>query len=314
MDDQHRHDGARWSKKYTANFANDWTGYEDDDNHPAAIDDARVPPEWGCDAGQDEDDDFEYQDENEEAQLEAFVRLLDEFDENDITLEHVQTEATAYFAKRTLYKGKGKGKGGKSKSSPFRKGNGKGSSLSLEDRRKRLAALKERSTCKACGRVGHWSGDAACPKRNQSPQPASTSLPQKDRTANVAVLDSDPFTFLVDEEATNPVAHMASKRQPDKPDAAVYNIGDSDEEDPELPLTGDKKFTFGQYKGFMFSEIVNKYPEYPLWGLTQKNPGKCLVDFLAFVEKNYDLNDDKWHRKKASSFSAAALPRRQRDT
>ena len=159
LDDHNRH-GPRWGKGYTANLA-------EATNDPAELDDSYMPPEWGYKDVIDrhDDDDTEsqaYDDEFEEAQLEALVGLLDEYDEFDLTYEVVQAEATAYFAKRSL-KGKGKGKG-KGKPS-FRKGQGKGSGLSLEDRRKRLAALKERSTCKACGRKGHWSGDAACPKR-----------------------------------------------------------------------------------------------------------------------------------------------------
>jgi hypothetical protein len=189
LDDSHRQDQpqSRWTKRYTANFAEE----NSDDNNPAVLEDNYVPPEWGCSSvdtealpGQD-DADITYDDELEEAQLEAFVGLPDEYDESELTYDVIQAEATAYFAKRTLGKGKGKGSG----KGKFSKGKGKGSSVSFEDRRKRLAALKERSTCKACGRKGHWSGDAACPKRQQIPHqsPPANNSPTKDRTANFAV-------------------------------------------------------------------------------------------------------------------------------
>ena len=53
-------------------------------------------------------------------------------------------------------KGKGKGKKGKGKY-PVRPSN-----LSIEDRRKKLAELKARTPCRACGRNGHWQGDKEC--------------------------------------------------------------------------------------------------------------------------------------------------------
>ena len=48
LDDQHRQDGNRWSssKRYTAHHADEGPHY--DDNHPAALEETYVPPEWGC--------------------------------------------------------------------------------------------------------------------------------------------------------------------------------------------------------------------------------------------------------------------------
>ena len=36
-------------------------------------------------------------------------------------------------------------------------------SFSLDDKRAKLQALKARTTCRRCGAIGHWSGDAICP-------------------------------------------------------------------------------------------------------------------------------------------------------
>ena len=71
------------------------------------------------------------------------------------------------------FNGKGKGKG-KSKGKGKVKGKGigkyKGNNLSLDERKKRLAELKSRTNCQACGARGHWAGDDTCPKnaKNES--------------------------------------------------------------------------------------------------------------------------------------------------
>ena len=63
------------------------------------------------------------------------------------------------------FNGKGTGKSkGKGKVKGTGKGKNKGNNLSLEERRKRLAELKSRTNCQACGARGHWAGDDICPK------------------------------------------------------------------------------------------------------------------------------------------------------
>ena len=90
------------------------------------------------------------------------------FAANDSDLDHgqawedkladmIQEDYEAYVAKGG---GKGKGKG-KGKKPTFR-----GSSMSIEDRRKKLAEVKARTKCRKCGRKGHWQGDKACPVSN----------------------------------------------------------------------------------------------------------------------------------------------------
>ena len=69
------------------------------------------------------------------------------------------------------FNGKGKGKSkGKGKVKGKGKDKNKGNNLSLEERKKRLAELKSRTNCQACGARGHWAGDDTCPKnaKNES--------------------------------------------------------------------------------------------------------------------------------------------------
>ena len=72
--------------------------------------------------------------------------------------ELIQAEQDAYYARKGASQ---KGHGG------FSKGNAPpfeiSGSISLDDKRARLRALKARTTCKRCGAVGHWSGDYECP-------------------------------------------------------------------------------------------------------------------------------------------------------
>ena len=81
-----------------------------------------------------------------------------DLDQDDGALDDVmQAEQEAYFAKKGAA---GKGKG--FRHPPPRQFQVSGS-LSLEERRAKVAALKSRTTCRRCGARGRWRGDAACP-------------------------------------------------------------------------------------------------------------------------------------------------------
>ena len=69
--------------------------------------------------------------------------------------EAVQCETMAYMA-RSQAKGKGKPVKGAHSYRP------RPSTLSVEDRRRKLQEIKAKSTCKVCGRRGHWAGDKEC--------------------------------------------------------------------------------------------------------------------------------------------------------
>ncbi|CAE7561028.1 RE2 [Symbiodinium necroappetens] len=90
--------------------------------------------------------------------------------------ELIQSEQDAYYARKGASH---KGHGGFNKASPppFEISG----SISLDDKRARLRALKARTTCKRCGAVGHWSGDYECPlskgKGKKGGGKTSTSTP-----------------------------------------------------------------------------------------------------------------------------------------
>ena len=46
-------------------------------------------------------------------------------------------------------------------------------SFSLDDKRAKLQALKARTTCRRCGAIGHWSGDANCPLQKRKGKKSS---------------------------------------------------------------------------------------------------------------------------------------------
>ena len=126
---------------------------------------------------EDISDDFDseqYEEEDDEIHETDFAALLGNSGEDpeadDALAEALQLDAVAMVAWQR-FKGKGKGKSkGKGKVNGKGKGKNKGNNLSLEERKKRLAELKSRTNCQACGARGHWAGDDICPKnvKNES--------------------------------------------------------------------------------------------------------------------------------------------------
>ena len=45
------------------------------------------------------------------------------------------------------------------------------SELSIEERKKRVDAVKQKSTCRACGKTGHWANDAICEMKGKKQHP-----------------------------------------------------------------------------------------------------------------------------------------------
>ena len=109
-------------------------------------------------------EEWQVDDAKEAAELDCialmFESLGDDCMEKDLEqcASFVYAGTCAYMASNKGSKGKGKGKGKKGKGKyPVRPSN-----LSIEDRRKKLAELKARTPCRACGRNGHWQGDVEC--------------------------------------------------------------------------------------------------------------------------------------------------------
>ena len=127
--------------------------------------------EEGISDDYDGEQDETEEDEVHETDLAALLGNSGEDPEaDDAVAEALQLDAVAMVAWQR-FKGKGKGKSkGKGKVKGKGKGKNKGNNLSLEERKKRLAELKSRTNCQACGARGHWAGDDICPKnaKNES--------------------------------------------------------------------------------------------------------------------------------------------------
>eukprot|EP00435_Cladocopium_sp_Y103_P075102 s182_g54.t1 len=125
---------------------------------------------------------------------------LDDPDCAEAAAEVLQAEQEAYFVKKGAAQ---KGKGFRGPPSAPRHFAVSGS-LSLEERKAKIASLKSRTTCRRCGAVGHWSGDSQCPATkgggrkgkgrpgsNAPSSPSSTTAskgsPQKQRTVYFAI-------------------------------------------------------------------------------------------------------------------------------
>ena len=66
--------------------------------------------------------------------------------------------------------------------------------FTVEERAKAIEQEKARSRCGTCGRVGHWSGDAACPKSSSKPGKAKGKGKTKGKKPGSAnVVSSTPF-------------------------------------------------------------------------------------------------------------------------
>ncbi|CAE7536321.1 RE2 [Symbiodinium microadriaticum] len=148
----------------------------------------------------------------------------------DFASELIQSEQDAYYARKGASH---KGHGGFNKASPppFEISG----SISLDDKRARLRALKARTTCKRCGAVGHWSGDYECPlskgkgKKGGGKTSTSTTSSSGAGTSQHPGAKgrhgkpSRPRTvyFSISEAATNrPTAQLAYRRDPARPPAA----------------------------------------------------------------------------------------------
>ncbi|CAE7219311.1 TY4B-J [Symbiodinium sp. KB8] len=120
--------------------------------------------------------------------------------------EMVQSQEEAYFAgKQARTKGHSGFRGPQFELS---------GSFSLDEKKAKLQALKARTTCKRCGAVGHWSGDAICPLQKgkgpkgktststtstTSPPSSGKGKPTKPRTVYFSIsedIQPDPFASL----------------------------------------------------------------------------------------------------------------------
>ncbi|CAE7485137.1 RE2 [Symbiodinium sp. CCMP2592] len=151
--------------------------------------------------------------EHEDPILQVFAAMVSEgFDETtdleggEYAADVIQAESEAYVARQMASNQGHAGFAGKR--FEFR------GEMSLEERKARVQALKQRTTCRKCGQKGHWSTDPQCPKgsakgggkRGHSSAASSSSQttvaspagkgktkkgPPKPRTVYFAVKDED---------------------------------------------------------------------------------------------------------------------------
>ena len=97
----------------------------------------------------------------------------------DVISEAIQCECIAFMARGNAFKKFG----GKKKHFPKKKFSGKvmKTGMSVDDRRKKLKEIKSRSTCKSCGKRGHWAGDQECQKAGASGGRAFLSIMDDDK-------------------------------------------------------------------------------------------------------------------------------------
>ena len=149
---------GKWSRQ--AHMAQEDEEDPSDEDLPALVDDSSDGKVY------DEISDSECSDKDS-VELDIITCMLAQGsldDESDAIASIAQTEVVAYVA---WGKAKGKGKGKKGKKGRRKWSSGIKPKLSLEERKKALAKLKEDTKCLDCGEKGHWAGDAPCKKKKK---------------------------------------------------------------------------------------------------------------------------------------------------
>ncbi|CAE7591026.1 RE1 [Symbiodinium sp. CCMP2592] len=141
--------------------------------------------------GSESPGDYMYQEEDDLA-LNVFAAMVAEgLDETadqesaEYASDVIQAETEVFFARQRAQQ---KGHAGFSAGKRYEvRGQ-----LSLEERKARVTALKSRTTCRACGAKGHWSGDSACPKGKGKGRPGSSSSASTSATKGPKGKGKDP--------------------------------------------------------------------------------------------------------------------------
>ena len=330
------------NKKKFANIADEGSDEDDSDYH-----ELEHTSESDGAVGYHADEDEETSETIQLEVLTAYMAQHNDWDSDtgelaDACVEQIQCELMAYFAR-----GKGKGKGVQFKKRFNNKFKGTKGVPTLEDRREKLKALKKKSKCKLCGKLGHWAGDPECSKKERTAMihissrqsndedeltcepcrdasdttsPASVS---RSRAAVVTARHVDDTVMItspvhIDDDSNSPfssfsevesVAYMASRF---RMDLGEDDEGDSEFEyvDPTNPPGSDTKFTYGQYKGWTFIDVLQQHPGYAAWSLTVKDPNpKLLGIFVCWVREYFVYNaSTQTFRLLSDSAAAAAGP------
>ena len=197
---------------------------EDDYDEPA--NDAAYVADGTSDEDEQEAEEEHQEEEGDEfvdtaqeaAELEAIGYLCDLYGfDGDFGYKDVQKAAHKMQEINVAYVGfhKGKGRGKHRGKYPVRP-----ATLSVHDRRAKLADIKSRTNCTDCGKRGHWRGDPQCPVTRSTGAESSGKSPTKKRTSRMTI-ESSPATnehggYLGDSDEKQPTAHMALKSSSSK--------------------------------------------------------------------------------------------------
>ena len=248
-----------------------------------------------------------------DVELDVFTSFLcsEGFDENDreslaFMADIVQSETVAFMARS---KAKGKGKPVSAKGAHGYRPRATG--LTVEDRRRKLHEIKLRSTCKTCGRKGHWSGDRECPGPGKGTGKVAVAhfaqaTRVMDKSTQTCDLRGSPRISSSESESFEPeaAANYVSLGRDSETEPAAYmgffDKGDFEESDEELvddfasqgapstewdtieyPEGSDQLFRFGMHKGSTYLEVLRNHPDYYHWGLKEEKPSTMLEAWLV---------------------------------
>ena len=164
-----KHKGKSARGKSHAYVVQDWEGgeeewYEEEPWYQEATEEGETKT-W-----QEKDLSEQYGDPIEDVELSVYGASIEEDWPEDSLSEVAQAEVLALLAWQRNAKGKkgqGKQRKGKGLYAGGKDWSGK-RNLSLEERKRKLAELKSRTRCQACGQQGHWAGDRQCPRSKGS--------------------------------------------------------------------------------------------------------------------------------------------------
>ena len=149
------HGKGKGKSQYAFHVDQDFGDYGDDD--PEDQYDPAGYMTQNCEYGYDEHMDFEVTEFAEEHLAYLMDQGLDPDDREagDFAADVIQAEEEAYWSRKGAHS-KGHAP---MKPPPFEVSG----SFTMDEKKARLLSLKARTSCRKCGAVGHWSGDAQCP-------------------------------------------------------------------------------------------------------------------------------------------------------
>jgi hypothetical protein len=338
--------------KNTANIADEW--YEDPDaldqgswedryDEGDNDDDDDGDPASAYIAGSDDEEEEEVYEDEEEVDIEdpveasellsiAFLAdsegYLDHLDQDaEGAASYIQESTTAFMA---FGKGKKKGSSKGRKGYPVR-----ASTLTIEDRKSKLKALKARTNCKDCGRRGHWRGDPGCTMKKDS---AGSQTAQKHRSVRFSLNLSGAYSHgaedrrLVRDAGDDKFAGVAakSKASADVPPppvpvatrraAATRTVPVAKASSSTGSSGSEPSFTVGVFAGTSFRDVHEKYlAQYiKMKAAIEKGKGPLPPEqqmFVSWVDENsgsvagYPGADNCTHDRVSNKGSSARYKR-----